>query len=100
MLKKIFLEYRNSRNNKSLTLPGFFGFIADQQPKWYKSRSKRDIKNHPDYKLIEDIIHGVVTDGLLDGKYKADSYLRNYHGWVDKQVIDNISSLTIDDLYD
>lgn len=68
-----------------MTIPGFIGFICKEQPKWYKEGGRREIKAHPDFEMICDIIHGYVSDGVVDGEFKGDLYLKNFHEWSDKR---------------
>ena len=85
MLVQLFHEYQETRKDRAMTVPGFIGFICKEQPKWYKEAGRRDIKAHPDFEMICDIIHGHVSDGLVDGEFKGDLYLKNFHNWTDKK---------------
>ena len=86
-LLKHFEEYRESRVGLAMTVPGFIGFVVAKSPKDFHKYLTRDLKKQDEFKAIEMIIHGYTTDKSVDGALKADLYLKNYHGWLDKQEV-------------
>ena len=80
-LLKHFEDYSQERLNKSMTVPGFIGYVVSKSPKEYHKYLIRDLKKQDEFKAIEMIIHGYVVDGSVDGMFKAADYLKNYHDW-------------------
>ena len=106
MLKKLpmlgpsFLDYIELRKGKALTIPGYIGFLASHQPSWYKKYCARSIRKHPEFETISDIIHGVITDGSVDGIFKADNYLKNFHNWDTRELDLNLTIIDPFKIYD
>ena len=65
----------------------FIGFSLTSQPSWAKGLCRRTLLKHPEFEILSDIIHGKVADGFVDGIFKADSYLKNFHGGHDKSEV-------------